>query len=117
MARSSAAAAIIRPTFACRPNHRFPPNLRPAARVSPISHPPPYRGDLCCLVEEDAGIEDLEDFWVGKPNCVQVLIREAGENVRQLPRSRRVNPLDQPPVPRRGKGQIVVVVRSLPANR
>jgi hypothetical protein len=37
-----AADVTIRPTLASAPNHKVRPKVRPAAKVSAMSHPPPY---------------------------------------------------------------------------
>ena len=39
-------------------------------------------GDLGCLVEEDTGVENLKDFWMGKPNCVEVLLGQPCKKAR-----------------------------------
>ncbi len=50
------------------------------------------------LVEEGAGIEDLEHFGVRVSHDLQVPLGESGEALGELTAARRVDSLEEPPV-------------------
>jgi hypothetical protein len=65
-------------------------------------------GEDCCLVEQWAGVEDLEHFGMGPTDRADDVGRGTREQLGQLAAPGAVEGLEEPPVPARGERQVVV---------
>ena len=65
------------------------------------------------LVEEGAGVEDLEQLGVGVPDDLEVTPGKGGETLGKLAATGCVNSLEETPVAARGESQVVVVGQAL----
>jgi hypothetical protein len=65
-------------------------------------------GEDCCLVEQGAGVEDLEHFGMGPTDGADDVGWGTREQLGQLAPSAAVEGLEEPPVPAGGERQVVV---------